>query len=181
MTSTYFRRSSAAISSIDTRSFREAAKALDAVRDSQRPVWVVGNGGSLAAAQHLVLHLRQAGFEAVDMMSDAAWLSAESNDLGFHGALFRGFRHYAPPGAIVLISGSGNSINCVDVARHYKDISETKLIGLLGMGGGRLLDLCDVSVLVGSMEYGPVEDAHLAIIHALAESFDAPIFGPMSE
>ena len=159
-------------------------QALDAQREIGLPVWVMGNGGSLSNAQHLVLHLRQAGFEVIDLMSDPAWLSAESNDRGYHGAIVRGFDHYRSPGAIILISGSGNSLNCLDIARHFKRpefVSGPEIVGLLGMGGGRLKEFCSASVTVPSDEYAEIEDAHAAIIHAVVNELGAPVYGPMSE
>lgn len=180
----YIHRSSTATRSIPVGQIHKVYLALESSRDLGEPVWVVGNGGSLAAAQHLVLHLRQAKIEAVDLMADASWLSAESNDRGYHGALVRGFEHYRPPGAIVVISGSGNSMNCLDLVRAYKRpefVAGPNIIGLLGMGGGRLKQYCDAAVVVQSNEYGPIEDAHIAIIHALSEALGAPVFGPMSE
>jgi D-sedoheptulose 7-phosphate isomerase len=143
-------------------------------------VWVIGNGGSQSNAAHLVLHLRQTGIPAIDLLADNAWLTAESNDLGYHGAPHRGFKGYPMPDVIFVISGSGNSANCVDLARYWRERRGPVIVGLLGMDGGALKRLCDVAVVVNSMEYGPIENAHQTIIHMISAGIGSPVFGPMS-
>ena len=41
------------------------------------------------------------------------------------------------------------------------------------MGGGEAVDLCDEVVVVPSDKYGPIEDCHVAIIHAINEALHA--------
>lgn len=48
-------------------------------------------------------------------------------------------------------------------------------IGLCGFGGGRLAALADHAVVVASDEYGPVEDIHLVLNHAIAEGVRAAL------
>jgi len=40
-----------------------------------------------------------------------------------------------------------------------------KVIGLAGFGGGKLSKMADVSFVVHSDEYAPVEDAHMILTH----------------
>ena len=171
----YRQRAAQAVQSIPADKVERAVRRLQACRAANQMVWVLGNGGSQANAQHLVLHLRQAGIAAIDLLADNAFISAEANDLGWHGIPVRGFSHYPKPGAIIVISGSGNSLNVVDLLRNFADVPT---IGLLGMGGGRALAMCDVAIVVDSAEYGPVEDAQAAVVHMLAAGLQAPVHGP---
>lgn len=41
------------------------------------------------------------------------------------------------------------------------------VVGVTGFGGGRLAPLCDVALVAPSHEYGPVEDVHLIVVHAV--------------
>ena len=41
------------------------------------------------------------------------------------------------------------------------------MIGLAGFGGGKLARLADVSFVVPSDDYGPVEDVHMVLDHIL--------------
>jgi len=149
------------------------------LHETRGAVYVMGNGGSQANAAHLVLHLRQTGIPAFDLLADTAWLTAEANDMGYHGAPGRSYSTgLFMPGMLVLFSGSGNSQNCVDMAKKWQEYQGIKVWGIIGMDGGRLKDLCADVVHVPSLEYGPVEDAHSAVIHMIAGGVGAPVYGP---
>ena len=130
-------------------------------------VFVIGNGGSQANAQHLTLHLRDRGIRAIDLMADGSWLTAQSNDRGYSesAANLLALLQKADD-LIIVLSGSGNSPNiveCLKRATGYK-------VGLLGFDGGKAFELCDLVVHCPSVEYGVVEDCHSIIIHMLYES-----------
>ena len=130
-------------------------------------VWCVGNGGSQAAVQHLVLHLREHSIRAFDMLADNAMVTAITNDNSFPDVTNSLAARLGSTGdALVVISGSGNSINTELAAQQIGGRSGT-VFGLLGMGGGKLLQYCDEAVVVPSDNYGPIEDCHLAVIHAI--------------
>lgn len=157
----------------------EIARLCKTLIESRGTVYVLGNGGSQSNASHLVLHLRQAGIPAHDLLSDVAWLSAESNDRGYHGAPLRGFSAgYPPPGLVILISGSGNSQNCVALAKHFKNYAGIPVFGILGMDGGQLMSLCDAVIHIPSLEYSAVEDAASTVLHMIAAGVSAPVYGP---
>ena len=67
-----------------------------------------------------------------------------------------------------MISGSGNSANVLAAVETAQsgDVP-AKVYGLLGMGGGEVLSKCDEAVVVWSSKYGPIEDCHIAVIHAI--------------
>jgi len=48
-----------------------------------------------------------------------------------------------------------------------------QVFGFLGFDGGKLKDICDVSVVVRTPkgEYGPVEDVHMILDHLLTSWF----------
>ncbi len=45
-------------------------------------------------------------------------------------------------------------------------------IGLLGMGGGRVADMVDISVVVPAKDYGPIEDVHMMFDHLVTAYFE---------
>ena len=67
---------------------------------------------------------------------------------------------------LVAISASGNSPNIIAAVEAAKQIG-VKVIGLAGFGGGKLAKMADVSFVVPSNEYGPVEDVHMILDHIL--------------
>lgn len=156
-----------AIESIKASEVGGLLAALRRVRAHGAAVYVVGNGGSYANAQHLVLHLRDVGIRAYDLMADNAWLTAESNDRAYGQAASKLLALLVRTGDIALvISGSGCSGNIISVA----GAASPNVLALLGNSGGEALRYCSEAVVLPQTEYGPVEDAHSVVIHLLHES-----------
>ena len=128
-------------------------------------VYVLGNGGSQANAAHLVLHLRDNGIKAFDVLADNAWASAMANDLSYEWVP-NTLPKLGDKDVAFEISGSGESQNVINLL----DIMGNKrTIGLLGMGGGRAKGMCGLPIIVDSDEYGVIEDVHLTCIHIINE------------
>mgnify|MGYP003627925923 FL=1 len=169
----YFPDVVAALREIDFDEVAEIAAAIQLVNvPSKGLIWVIGNGGSQANAQHLVLHLRQLGFPAIDLLADTAWLTAEANDTDYDHAVERVAYGLPTPDMVIAISGSGQSANlqsAVDAAVELN--SEVIIVGLLGQvydnAGGMLDVVSDHTVVVQSDDYGVVEDVHSSLIHFL--------------
>jgi D-sedoheptulose 7-phosphate isomerase len=51
-------------------------------------------------------------------------------------------------------------------------------IGLTGRSGGRLKDLCDVTVMVPETETFKIQELHLPIYHAWCAMLEADFFAP---
>lgn len=132
-------------------------------------VYVIGNGGSYANAAHLVLHLREAGVCAVDLLGDAANLTAMSNDHSYQDAARLILKAEATRGDIlVVISGSGDSANILLALAEAKRKGIWSF-GLLGFGGGTAFYLCDEAVVLSSHNYGVVEDVHSTCVHLIKD------------
>lgn len=160
----YCQRVIEAIEEIKASEVDEVARRLEAVRGMGGAVYVMGNGGSYANAQHLVLHLRDVGVRAFDLMSDNAWLTAYSNDVDYDLAASSLFEHLMKPNDVLfVISGSGTSRNIIEMIPF-------KPIGLLGSGGGEIGLHCRAAVILPQTEYGPIEDAHSVVVHMIFEA-----------
>ena len=158
------------LASIDMAQVENLGQQLLSVRGRHGTVWVLGNGGSQANAAHLVLHLREAKIKAHDLMEGLPTLSALSNDTSYQAAPMNQLRSLGSMGDILLvISGSGDSINVLAALAEAKHIGMTTL-GLLAFGGGAARGLCDHLLLLDSYDYGPVEDACSALLHMLART-----------
>lgn len=141
---------------------------------SLRMLYVLGNGGSQANANHAVLHFKQAGIRAMDVMAELAMFSALANDYSYaSGPRMLLTKQALPQDGLLVISGSGDSENVIMALAQAKQIGMTTL-GLLGFGGGMALELCRLAIVLKPADYGPVEDAHSAIIHELAELLSGP-------
>ncbi len=147
-----------------------------------RNIWIMGNGGSASTSDHFEtdLHFIKRGKDlgfigAQSIASNSSLLSAIGNDIGFD-EIFRHqlMRKSKKQDLVFLISASGNSQNLINATLYAKNNSMTT-IALLGFDGGKLLDLVDHAILVKSDigKYGPVEDIHLSICHAISAELDS--------
>jgi phosphoheptose isomerase len=139
-------------------------------------VYVAGNGGSASIANHLTCDWMKGthvtgkpALKVHSLGSNGTLLTAIANDFGFEESFAHQVELLGEAGdLLVLISSSGNSANIVralEVAR----LKRMKIIGLTGFTGGKLKELCDVSLHVPVHNYGIVEDTHQSLMHCLAQ------------
>ena len=172
----YVGRLGDALGSLKADDLERAKALLFAMRSRGGTVWVCGNGASAANAGHCVAHLSERGFRTVDMAARTPSLTALSNDHGYAKAWLLMLRQAATRGDCLLaISASGDSPNVLAALAEARRIGMATL-GLLGFGGGAALSLCDVAVVVRAAIYGPVEDAHSAVIHVLTDASPPSVF-----
>ena len=170
----YLVRLKTTLADIPSLSLENIATELFAVKRHQGVIYVCGNGGSHANASHFVLHLLENGFHAIDLMAETPSLSALSNDRSYAKAGFQRLRWAASAkDALVVFSGSGDSENVLLALTEAKRL-QMATIGILGFGGGAALYLCTVALVVGSKDYGPVEDSHSVVLHVLTELLCQP-------
>lgn len=148
---------------------------LESARENDNTVFVIGNGGSASTASHMGIDLSGAGFKAgserplrvLSLTDNAAAITALANDFGYEHVFSKQLAtHYRKGDVLVVISASGNSPNIVEAANWMRQ-QGGKVIGLLGFDGGKLKELCNVSIVARTPkgDYGPVEDIHLVLNH----------------
>ena len=141
-------------------------------------VFFMGNGGSAADAQHLSAEFvgrflnERKSFSAVALTTDSSVLTSIGNDYGFEYIFQRQVEGLVKKGDVVFgISTSGNSFNIIKAINSAKEIGATT-IGLLGKDGGKLIDLCDVSLVVQSDVTARIQEAHITIGHIICSYVD---------
>ena len=72
---------------------------------------------------------------------------------------------------IVAISGSGNSQNVLNAVEYAKSIG-TKVIGITGYSGGKLMEMSDYKMHVNIDDMQIVEDIHMMFDHMLLRVFE---------
>lgn len=145
----------------------------DALRQS-KTLFVAGNGGSAADAQHFVAELSggnfmglRKSFSTIALTTNTSVLTAIGNDFGYEQIFVRQLEALGKPGDIFCgISTSGNSANIIE-AFHVAKKREMVTIGLLGAGGGKALPLCQHPLIVPSDNTQHIQEAHITIIHML--------------
>lgn len=176
----YLARLTAAVAAVDRAAVQRAAAALLDAHRRGGIVYLCGNGGSAATASHMASDLAKGaptgpvtGLRTHALTDNVPLITAWANDLDYAGVFSEQIRTLVRAGdALVAISASGNSPNIVRAVEQART-QGALTIGLSGFGGGRLAELADVSVIVPSHEYGPVEDVHLALGHAIATALRA--------
>ncbi len=151
---------------------------------SENSIWIFGNGGSASTAEHLetdlsfVRHeIKTLKIRASALTGNSALITAIANDIGFENIFSQQLQRKAIKGDLcIVISASGKSSNLINAVKIAKQIG-LRTIGLLGFDGGELAKQVDFSIIVETEigKYGPVEDVHLAICHAISENLLAKI------
>jgi D-sedoheptulose 7-phosphate isomerase len=152
------------------------------LRDSlagQGSIYICGNGGSAADAQHFAAELtgrfekNRPGYPAVALTTDSSALTSIGNDFGFDQIFSRQLQALAQPGDVLLaISTSGNSKN-VMVAVEYARSNGIKVVGLTGRDGGVILNMVDVALNIPVERTARVQEMHILILHMLCEAIEA--------
>ncbi|HXI83784.1 MAG TPA: SIS domain-containing protein [Verrucomicrobiae bacterium] len=156
----------------------EIIQAIELAQNNRQQVFVIGNGGSAATASHMMNDLCKG---TLGHKGDAPWprlrvialtdnvslMTAWANDTDYNHIFSEPLKNLAERGdLLVAISASGNSPNILAAVEAAKQIG-VKVIGLTGFGGGKLAKLADISFVVPSDGYGPVEDVHMILDHII--------------
>ena len=162
-------------------SIAAVAQQIIATLSRGKKILVMGNGGSAADAQHLAAEF-VVRFEkdrlclpAIALTVDTSILTALVNDYGSQSIFARQIEGLGEPGDLLLaISTSGNSENILKGVQAALGKGLT-VIGLTGQKGGRLVDLCHLSLCVPSLRTSRIQEAHTMICHILCEAVEAAL------
>ena len=161
-----------------TLNVKKATQIIFDCISNKNSIWILGNGGSASTAEHFETDLcfirydkKPLRINASALTSNSSLITAISNDIGFEKIFSHQLQRKASKGDLcIVISASGNSLNLINGVKVAKRMGLTS-IGLLGFDGGELAGQVDFSIIVKTEigKYGPVEDAHLAICHAISQ------------
>ena len=147
-------------------------------------VFMCGNGGSAADAQHFAAELTghfmfdrpPLGAEALH--ANSSHLTAVANDYDYETVFARALEGSARPGdALVAISTSGNSPNVIRAATTARELGVT-VVAMTGESGGKLAEFADFLINVPSSDTGRIQESHIVFIHAISEHVEHTLFAP---
>lgn len=172
----YYRGFAEAMLAFDKGPLGDVLAVFDAVAAAGGTIWLAGNGGSAAIADHSVCDISKGAYvegraplRAVSLAADGPLLTALGNDLSYDDVFAEPLKYYLrPEDAVLLVSSSGNSENVVRAAKAA-NAAGVPTIAFVGFSGGRLKDEARHVIHVPSDNYGYVEDAHQSLIHALTQ------------
>jgi len=138
-------------------------------------LFIAGNGGSAADAQHIAAELtgrfqrERQPLRAMALHGNTSALTAIGNDYGYEHVFARELSAHARPSDVLLaISTSGNSPNilrAIEAAREH----QVRVIGLTGENGGKMHSACDLCLCVPSKSTARIQEMHITIGHAICE------------
>jgi D-sedoheptulose 7-phosphate isomerase len=144
---------------------------------------VCGNGGSAADAMHICAELvgrfrmDRRALPAIALNTDAAVVTALSNDYSFDAVFSRQVEALAKPGDVVWgISTSGNSKNVV-AALRAAHLFGASTIALTGQNGGALAEHADVLLAVPLPATPRIQEIHVVTYHVICEAVEAAVAG----
>jgi D-sedoheptulose 7-phosphate isomerase len=142
------------------------------IRDNNRNLYVIGNGGSAAIASHAVVDFINVAKIAAHTLHDSATLTCMANDYGYNNAFSKVLNiTLKEEDILIVISSSGKSENIINAVKAAKKNGAT-VITFSGFGSKNILrSLGDINIWVNSEDYGMVEIAHQFILHNLADRF----------
>ncbi len=142
---------------------------------AERRVYVCGNGGSAADAQHIAAELigrfkhDRRALPVVALTTDTSALLSIANDYGFEQVFARQVEGLVRPGDVVwTLSTSGNSPNVLRAARAARE-RQARVIGFTGRGGGQLAPLCDLCFCVDHETSDRIQEIHQVAYHLLCD------------
>ncbi|MHB8217433.1 MAG: D-sedoheptulose-7-phosphate isomerase [Candidatus Sulfotelmatobacter sp.] len=157
--------------------------ALMQAYESNRMIYLFGNGGSAALASHFACDLGKGTasgsgkrFQVLAFTDNVPLMTAWANDARYEDIFAEQLINFVEPNDIAFaISGSGRSPNVLKALRVAHEAGAFT-VGLTGFQGGDMVDLCDLCVIVPSDNMQIIEDLHLSVTHAIFTALRARIF-----
>jgi len=166
------------LSALDVAAIDKAMHVLEDAHTHERNIYIFGNGGSSATASHFqndfnkgISEYTDKKFRFVCLNDNVPTMMAIANDIGFDEVFrFQLKGKLQKEDVVVAISGSGNSKNVINAVEYAKEIGAT-VIGLTGFSGGKLKEICDVSLHAPVQSMQVTEDIHMIFDHLMMSIF----------
>ena len=154
----------------------QAVDLIEKTIKNKNYIYVCGNGGSAAIANHYVCdYFKQLSkytrlkAKIKSLNSDPYLISAISNDLSYDDIfLIQAQRFFTKGDILILISSSGSSKNIKKVLKFCKN-KKIKTIGFSNFKGGYLHKYADISINSRIDNYGIGEDINHILMHLLMQ------------
>ena len=140
-------------------------------------VFICGNGGSAADAQHLAAeflvrlrpNVNRRSYPVVSLAQDTSTITACGNDLGFENLFSRNLEGLANRNDLLMaLSTSGNSKNILKVLKFSKKIG-LKSLALLGNKGGKAQGIANLDIIVPEKNTARIQECHIFMGHFIFE------------
>ena len=145
-------------------------------------IYIAGNGGSAADAQHLAaefvskLSKDRDPLAAEALTVDSSVLTAIGNDYGYENIFSRQIKGKLTKNDIFLgITTSGNSLNIIKALKTCKKMGIPTIV-FSGNGGGIVIDKADYCIVPPGQRTSTIQEIHILLAHSLCECVEKDIF-----
>lgn len=160
----------------------EAIKIISHAFEIGNRLFLFGNGGSAADAQHIAAEfvnryiMERPPLPAIALTTDTSILTSISNDFSFNEVFAKQLKALGKEDDIAFgISTSGNSPNMIRAFEVAKDM-KMKTIALTGNDGGKMAKIADISLIVPSNSTPRIQEVHILVGHILCEMVEHSLF-----
>ena len=146
-------------------------------------IFLCGNGGSAADAQHLAAEfmirlnpkVNRMPIPAISLATDVSTISACGNDFSFNKIFSRNLEALGSEKDILIaISTSGQSKNILEVLKTSKR-KKIFSIGFLGNGGGKAKKITNLNLIVKSSNVARIQETHILLGHFIFNEVEKKI------
>lgn len=170
--SNYFDAHTKLAQQLDFKSFEDGIKMVEDAFNKGKKIFTCGNGGSASTASHYITDWTKMvylatgkKFRGISLCDNIGIITAYGNDLSYDDVFSGQLGAMMDEGdLLIVVSGSGNSANVVKAVEEAHSIGGN-VLGILGYDGGKLLPMCNTTVLVESFDMQLCEDVHLMFGH----------------
>ena len=145
-------------------------------------VYLCGNGGSAADAQHLAaefsgrFYIDRKALPAEALHCNTSYLTSVANDYGFDMVYSRMIEGIGQSGDVLIgLSTSGNSANIIKAFEAAK-AKGVITIAFTGITGGQMKSISDYLINIPSSDTPRIQESHIMIGHIICELVELNYF-----
>ncbi len=161
---------------LNSDNLKNIIKILSSNYNKRKKIFVCGNGGSAAIANHfecdhkkILSETKKINPRIISLCSNNPLITAISNDISYNEVFKKQLEYLADQGdMLITISSSGNSENIIKAIKYAKS-KKIKTLSFTGFNGGRAKKLTDYNIHIDSLNYGVVENLHHACMNIISQ------------
>ncbi|MBL7777335.1 MAG: D-sedoheptulose 7-phosphate isomerase [Chitinophagales bacterium] len=161
---------------------QKAAEIISAAFQNGHRLYLCGNGGSAADAQHLAAEFTGRFYSdreplpAEALHVNTSFLTAVANDYSYDEIYERAIKAHGRAGDVLIgISTSGNSKNIL-LAQQEAKRRNMLVFSFTGATGGKMKESCDVLFNVPSTDTPRIQESHILIGHIICQLVEEQLF-----
>ncbi|HWB62442.1 MAG TPA: D-sedoheptulose 7-phosphate isomerase [Chitinophagales bacterium] len=148
-------------------------------------VYLCGNGGSAADAQHIAAEFTGRFYSdreplpAEALHVNTSFITAVANDYSYDEVYQRAVKAYGREGDVLIgLSTSGNSKNIL-LAQEEARQRGMVVVSFTGETGGKMKDSCDYLLNVPSKDTPRIQESHIMLGHIICQLVEEELFGSL--